>query len=131
MLEKLWYYAFYCGNIYFIFSWNWVFTQPKILDWLRWNLSALASHDTLKVYLNVRWDTAVLDILDSQKLSLSWWLEISFHFENSFPQSNVIDLKRFTRNCASHPWMDSAISFALRLLVFKLTINWLYLFAHK
>ena len=27
-VEKPWYYAFYCGKIYFICSWNWVFAQP-------------------------------------------------------------------------------------------------------
>ena len=29
---KTWYYAFYCGKIYSIFSWNWVFVQPLFLS---------------------------------------------------------------------------------------------------
>ena len=30
-IEKSWYYAFYDGKIYFIFSWNWGFAQPLLL----------------------------------------------------------------------------------------------------
>ena len=30
-VEKTWYYAFFCGKIYFIFYWNWVFAQILVI----------------------------------------------------------------------------------------------------
>ena len=53
------------------------------------------------------------------KISMSCAFEIDFQLENSFPQSKVINLKRWLGTWDNYWLMDASISLAFRPLVFS------------
>lgn len=54
----------------------------------------------------------------TKKISMSCAFKMDFQLENSFPQSKVIDLKRWLENWDSYWLMETSISLALRPFVF-------------